>query len=551
MKFRILLVLILLSQLLHAQDNIDSVSVNDNPYKAIYNHLFYLQPDSYVPEQAALSLPEDLNTDTDLAIKLKQVLDGKGMFVDLNRVPKDNNYIDSSSMESLYFIDKDEQFIYLERIEGKWYYSRTTLAEIPAMHKKLFPFGTRFMTMFEAPTWQYRILGIKLWKLLGILLLLVLSGILFTLLNLIFKKVLNGILQKRIGISEQVQSPLEKLARLFGLLISIRFLLYFFPMFQLEPRLTAILIKGLNILSIFFIILVLQNIVRIFFVYLERVTRKTENTLDDQLLPVLLKLSMIIIWSLGIIYILDYLDVNVTALLAGISIGGLALALAAQDTVKNFFGSIMIFLDKPFQIGDWIHFKDVDGTVEEVGVRSTRIRTFANSITYVPNAMLADSIIDNMGLRVYRRFHTNVGVTYDTPPEIINTFVEGIREIIKMHPTTRKDYYEVHLNSLGESSLNIIIYMFFEAPTWTDELRAKHDILYAIIKLAEKIGVRFAFPTQTLHIEELAAQGGSNTPQHQSPGESKNNLHVVLKEIENYFESDKGHADKFKPIGGD
>ncbi|NNF22393.1 MAG: mechanosensitive ion channel family protein [Saprospiraceae bacterium] len=551
MRFRLIIVLVLAVQLLQGQNIIDSLSVNDNPYTAVYNHLFYLQSDSYIPEQAAFSFPEELRADTDLAIKLKQVLDGKGMFVDLNRVPKDNNYIDSTTLESIYFIDRDEQFIYLERIDGKWYYSRTTLSEVPVMHEKLYPFGTRFMTMFEAPTWQYRVLGIKLWKLLGLLLLLVITVILFSLLNLIFKKLLGGIVQKRIEVSEQVQTPLEKLSRLFGLLLAIRFLLYFFPMFQLDPRLTSVLLKALNILSIFFIILVIQNIIRIFFVYLDRVAKKTENTLDDQLLPVLMKLSMIIIWSLGIIYILDYLDVNVTALLAGISIGGLALALAAQDTVKNFFGSIMIFLDKPFQIGDWIHFKDVDGTVEEVGVRSTRIRTFANSITYVPNALLADSIIDNMGLRIYRRFHTNIGITYDTPPEIINVFVKGIREIIRMHPTTRKDYYEVHLNSFGDSSLNIIIYMFFEAPTWTDELRAKHDILYAIIKLAEKIGVRFAFPTQTLHIEELPLQGGSNTPPYQSPEAGQNNLHEVLEEIQKYFKSDKGHTEKFKPLGGE
>ena len=93
------------------------------------------------------------------------------------------------------------------------------------------------------------------------------------------------------------------------------------------------------------------------------------------------------------------------------------------------------------------NFDDVDGTVEEVGVRSTRIRTFANSVVYVPNGMLADKVVNNMGLRQYRRFKTELGVTYNTPPSKLDLFVKGVREIIKKHPTTRKDYFEVHLNS--------------------------------------------------------------------------------------------------------
>jgi MscS family membrane protein len=321
-------------------------------------------------------------------------------------------------------------------------------------------------------------------------------------------------------------------------------------MLQLAPIKNAYLIKGLNILSLFLIILILKNITAIVFQFFNKAAQKTENTMDDQLLPVVEKLVIIIIWSVGLIYILDYLDVNVTALLAGISIGGLALALAAQDTVKNFFGSIMIFLDKPFQIGDWIHFNNVDGTVEEVGIRSTRIRTFANSLTYVPNALLADSVVDNMGLRVYRRFKTEIGITYDTKPELIEKFVIGIREIIKMHPTTRKDYFEVHLNSFGASSINILIYMFFQAPSWTDELRGKHEVLYAIIKLADKLGVRFAFPTQTLHIEEMPG-AGKTTPSQQQPAVAEDNLNTVLAEIKDYFKVDRENKDKFKPLGGE
>ena len=545
---RIFVLTLLLGSFFSLDAQIDSTRVNDNPYTTIYNHLYYLQSDSYIPERAALSLP---NRSVKLSIKLKQVLDGKGLFIDLNRLPLDSTYVDSLTGEQIYFISKVEPLIYVERIDGKWQYSRTTVDAIPELHRSVYPFGTQFVSYFHTPFWQVKLLSIALWKWLGIFLIGILSWMFARIISMITKGTIRTFIRRRIELNAIVEKSIMRLSRVFSILLGIRLFLFLVPMLQLPPLKNAYVIKGLNILSLFLIIFMLRSIATIVFQFLSKAAQKTENTMDDQLLPVVEKLVAIFIWSFGLIYILDYLDVNVTALLAGLSIGGLALALAAQDTVKNFFGSIMIFIDKPFQIGDWIHFKDVDGTVEEVGIRSTRIRTFANSLTYVPNALLADSIVDNMGLRVYRRFKTDVAITYDTPPEIIEKFVQGIREIIKMHPTTRKDYFEVHLNSFGTSSINILIYMFFEAPSWTDELRGKHEILYAIIKLADRLGVRFAFPTQTLHIEEMPSAGTSSTPKPQQPGDAEDNLNQVLAEITAYFGVDRDVKDKFKPLGGE
>lgn len=548
MMLRILAITLLMASFFGGNAQIDSSRVYNNPYTAIYNHLYYLQLDSYDPERAALSLP---NQSKGLSIKLKQILDGKGMFIDLNRLPQDSNYVDSLSGEQIYFLSKTEPLIYLERINNQWLYSRTTIEAIPQLHKSVYPFGTQFVTYFHAPFWQVKLLTIALWKWLGLFILAILALIFSRFASRVTRGVIRRFISRRIDLNSTVEKSILLISKLFSILIGIRLFLYLVPMLQLAPLKNAYVIKGLNILSLFLIILILRNIATIVFQFFSKAAKKTENTLDDQLLPVAEKLVVIFIWSIGIIYILDYLEVNVTALLAGISIGGLALALAAQDTVKNFFGSIMIFLDRPFQIGDWIHFKDVDGTVEEVGIRSTRIRTFANSLTYVPNAILADSIVDNMGLRIYRRFKTDIGITYDTKPEVIDEFVKGIREIIKMHPTTRKDYFEVHLNSFGASSINILIYTFFEAPSWTDELVGKHEILYAIIKLADKLGVRFAFPTQTIHIEEMPVGGTSSTPKPQSENEAKENLNEVLAEIKAYFKVDRENKEKFKPLGGE
>jgi MscS family membrane protein len=209
---------------------------------------------------------------------------------------------------------------------------------------------------------------------------------------------------------------------------------------------------------------------------------------------------------IGTLFVLSSLQINIIPLLTGLSIGGLAFALAAQDTIKNFFGSLMIFIDKPFQIGHWITSGEIDGTVEEVGFRSSRIRTFRNSVMYVPNGKLADSTIDNHGLRQYRRFFTQIAVTYDTPPHVMEEFIIGLRKIVEKHPDTRKDYYNIYFNDLASFSLNIMFYIFFQVPDWPAELKARHEVLLEIMKLAEKLGINFAFPTQTLHMENFPGQ---------------------------------------------
>jgi MscS family membrane protein len=152
-------------------------------------------------------------------------------------------------------------------------------------------------------------------------------------------------------------------------------------------------------------------------------------------------------------------------------------------------------------VGDWITSGDVDGTVEEVGFRSTRVRTFRNSLIYIPNGIITNQTVDNHGLRQYRRFMTHIAVTYDTPPELIDTFVEGLKKLVEEHPNTRKDYYQIHFHKMGDSSLDILFYIFFDVPTWTMELEARHEMLIAIMHLAKALGVNFAFPTRTLHME--------------------------------------------------
>ncbi|MDF1587991.1 MAG: mechanosensitive ion channel family protein [Gammaproteobacteria bacterium] len=233
---------------------------------------------------------------------------------------------------------------------------------------------------------------------------------------------------------------------------------------------------------------------------------RTENKFDDLFVPMVTKSLRVFVVVIGIIFIADNLNVDVTSLLAGLGLGGLAFALAAKDLLGNFFGSITILLDRPFHIGDWVIIGDVEGMIETVGFRSTRIRTFYNSLITLPNSILTTTKIDNMGARRYRRMRSMLALTYDTPPEKIDAFCEGIRELIQLHPYMRKDYYQVYFNEYGAASLDILVYVFWETPDWNTELRERHRFLLDILRLAKQLGVEFAYPTQTLYLRQDSGQ---------------------------------------------
>jgi len=245
---------------------------------------------------------------------------------------------------------------------------------------------------------------------------------------------------------------------------------------------------------------------------LARLAAGTDTHLDDILVPMLSKTLKVFAVGFGLVFIADNLDIDMASLLAGMGLGGLAFALAAKDMVANIFGSITVLADRPFKIGDWIHVNGVDGTVEDIGLRTIKLRTFYNSLVTMPNSILTSSKIDNYGRRQYRRIKSMISVTYDTPPETMEAFCEGIRELIRRHPYTRKDYFHVYFNEFGAASLNVLLYCFVETPDWSTELREKHRLFVDIVRLAARLGVEFAFPTQTIHLAREAAAASPIAP---------------------------------------
>jgi MscS family membrane protein len=189
------------------------------------------------------------------------------------------------------------------------------------------------------------------------------------------------------------------------------------------------------------------------------------------------------------------------SVLAGLGVGGLAVALAARDSLANLLGSMLIMIEKPFRIGHYVRVSGGEGTVEDVGFRSTRIRTLDNSLISIPNNSVVSATVENLSLRVMRRERFFIQVTYDTSREKLEELAAEIKQLITDHPLTNKKNFHVRFNDFGESSLNILVYFYLEVADLAAELEAREEILFRIMDLAHKMGIEFAFPTRTLVIE--------------------------------------------------
>ena len=227
------------------------------------------------------------------------------------------------------------------------------------------------------------------------------------------------------------------------------------------------------------------------------VERLRTSSIDSQLIRLMLRLLTIIVAIAILVTGADRIGLPAYSVLAGLGVGGLAVALAAQQTLANLLGSLIIMFEKPFAVGHSIKFKDIEGTVENVGFRSTRIRTTSNSLVSIPSSQLVNSPIDNMELRQYRQIKTVLNLAYDTPVAKIGEFVEGIKHILMTHPDTRKDNIQAVLYDFGPDSLNILLNFFVQVPDRATELIERQHILLDILRLAEAKDIRFATLPET------------------------------------------------------
>lgn len=522
------------------QQFIDSVKVDlSSPNATLNTHLYFLQSTTYQPKKSAKTIYGlEEKKAIRKAVKIKQILDGKGLFVDLNKVPINQNYVDSVGYTAVsrYILFPDRMpEIYLEKINDKWYYSRETVTKIDAIYNNVFPWYIDKL-QDAIPVFGHKKIGsIEIWQLVALAILLFISLMLYA----IVKKVAFWILQRihksfiKTISNAEVDKVLKKLAHPISLLVCINFIAVFVPSLQFSITVNKWLFLALNIIETVFWIYVFLKLVKVIMRLYAEFTENTHSRLDDQLVPILNNFFTGLVVIIGLFKLLNLFGVDTTTLIAGATIGGLAFALASQDTVKNLIGTIMIFVDKPFHIDDWIEAGEVVGTVEKVGFRSTRVRAADTSVYQIPNSKLSEIVINNKGLRWYRRYNTNLGLRYDTPPDLIEAFVYGVRQIIIEHPETRSESYNVEFTAFGDSALLIMVNVYFRSLEWGVEQSSKHRLHIAIIKLAAELGVEFAFPSTTVTIEQFPDKNPLNPKYDISREKIRNSVDKILADFKN------------------
>ena len=288
---------------------------------------------------------------------------------------------------------------------------------------------------------------------------------------------------------DKLEKPLTYLVLILGYWISIHYLVF-------KEEVELVLENVAYFLLVIDVTAILSRIVDALITeIIMPISEKSDSSFDNQLIPVIQKGVRSIIWILGLIIGLDNIGFDITAMIAGLGIGGLALALAAQDSVKNIFAGIMIFLDKPFRIKDRIQVDGFDGIVEEVGLRSTRLRTLEGRIVTIPNSRFTDNSVTNVTSQPTLKVKLNLGLTYDTDEVQMQKAIDILEDIVKNQEAITDDY-AAGFNGFGDFSLNILFIYYVKPDShWLDTQTLVNK---EVLRRFNKEGLEFAFPTQTI-----------------------------------------------------
>lgn len=328
------------------------------------------------------------------------------------------------------------------------------------------------------------------------------------LLFLIFRKIFTTYLFKFI-ITVSKKMPIETLTnvllaferplRSFFIFIGLFFAINYF---SINPSYEAFTVRVFRTLVIFHVAWGLFNLTaensRIF----TQIGKKLNIQFDDILLPFVSKLIRFALVVMAISVIASEWDYEVAGFVAGLGLGGLAFALAAQESLSNFFGGVVIITEKPFKLGDWIQTPSVEGFVEDISFRSTKIRTFADSVIVVPNSTLSNEPIENWTQMGKRQITFDINLEYATPVAKIKRCVKKIEGELYAHEQVDKELIIVKFNTLSDSSLDIFLYFFTKPTGWIEHMKIKEEINFRVLEILEEEDVAMAYPTRTLHIAD-------------------------------------------------
>jgi MscS family membrane protein len=238
----------------------------------------------------------------------------------------------------------------------------------------------------------------------------------------------------------------------------------------------------------------------------------TGLAIDEALLPFIRTSAQIIVLALALVIIIQVWGYDVTGLVAGLGLGGLAISLAAQDTLSNLFGFSAIVSDRPFVVGEYIKTKDVEGSVERVGLRSTRVRQIDQAVVAVPNNVLMDSAILNWSRLSKRKIEFKLGLDYRTNADQIEALLDGLREMLNAHENIDPSSVVVYFVGFGQSSLDILVRCYLTIPDWKEFTAAQERVLLKIMRLVDSLGLQTSLPTQAIHFEATGGTSDSAAP---------------------------------------
>lgn len=473
------------------------------PRAAVESVFGWLTPEHHNPTKAARCLDRVGRSSSEvreLALAIKAVYEARALEVEPEAFSDEPGWVNPDTKQPAFAPHRSLPEVVVERqADGQWRWSRASLAAIEELHDGS---GLGSKLVKRLPPWlRTKGFGLQLWQLLALIGLLIVGLLLRQLIRFLVKRRLASFAERR---GRQLAADVVQVFATPGAaLLGAALLAMAYPELGLPLGVAVAMSTTVRLLVLFGVVLALYRLVDVLSTHLTAQGAADESRLDNHFVPLIRKALKVVILCVGLLILLQNLEVNVVSLLAGLGIGGLAVALAAKDSIANFFGSIMIFADRPFRVGDWILVEGAEGKIEEVGFRSTRIRTLADSLVTLPNAKFMEAKIENFGARRHRRIQATLGVTYDTDVARLEELTRAIRELIAAEPSARQDDVEVHLGAFGAHSLDIMVHFYVTASTWTEELEIRHRVFLEIIRAAEKLGVRFAFPTRTLHVESL------------------------------------------------
>ena len=293
-----------------------------------------------------------------------------------------------------------------------------------------------------------------------------------------------------------IEAPVKFLFIIIGLWAAVEIL-------QLPEESTVFINRIIRSLFAYVIIWTAYRATDILSGFLRKVAMKTETGLDDHLVIFVGKFLRIGVVIIGVMILVREWNYDITGLVAGLGLGGLAFALAARDTVANLFGSITILVDRPFVLGDWIETPHVEGTIEDIQLRSTQIRTFSHALVTIPNSTLANDPITNWSRMGKRRIKFSLGVTYSSTREQVEVCGSRILEMLKSHPDIHPETIFVYFTDFGDSALEYFLYFFTKTIKWEEYLRIRQDVNLKIMSIIEELGMNIAFPSQSLYLEKM------------------------------------------------